>query len=515
MVDDPFAVFGDEDEEETEETLQVLPWAAQKLMEQANERMAQQKEAIETQLAPVQDDVSVEKTDAAEQPLTFERLELWPESPPLYRNPNIQLVASLPFIGGGRGFIATRNLPPGTLILVEAPVMEWSDEQIGNALNLISVGQLLMHPEAHSIIQDMEDFHPTKRDVDEGGGDKAQVEDMMQMLRSQHEDDDERLDACLQLAKERNLSCRDGSDLTAQDILRLLLALRYNGLESGVYRHMAMLNHDCHPNSVKFRPTTAAYSEVRTTRHVSMGESLTISYLPRIVSHAARRRHLWDQHRFDIGVSNLGQWRYLEFIGNSIPPSSIHNRDETSIAFGIETATSQLEEHCREAEAAIQANDSQGNPVWDEIKALEAASLELYTEAKHRLRNKHHLILIPCLRLHLDTCELVQRNLTKTQRILLLCRLVSSANCLLELQERLLGSDHFNLAQTHLEFAQAMEELLSKSPKQVVQLGLPGLSTFEACAAAEHNSRNEHERIRSLYPHDAEDLIKTYQEGTR
>jgi hypothetical protein len=355
----------------------------------------------------------------------------------------------------------------------------------------------------------MEDFHPTKQDVDEGSGDKVQVQDMMQLLRSQHEDDD-RLDAFVQLAKARNLSCRDGSELTARDILRLLLAMRYNGLESGIYRHVAMLNHDCHPNCVKFRPT-AGYSEVRTTRPVPMGESLTISYLSRIVSHATRRRHLWDQHRFDIGVSSLGEWRFMEVIGTSLPASSIQKWDETSVIFCIENATSELEGNCREAEAAVQADDSKENPAWDEIKALEVTSLELYTEAKNRLRSDHHKLLIPCLRLHLDACELVQRNLTRSQRILLLLRLVSSATWLLYLQKRLLGRDHFDLARTHLEFAQAMEELLSKAPKQVFQLGLPGLSAFEACSAMEHKSRKEHERIRLLYPHDAEDLIQAHK----
>jgi hypothetical protein len=508
MADDPFAVFGDDDddEEEVEEAPQELSWSAKKLMEQANARMAQQKEATDTS---VPQNSAVEK-DAAET-LTLKTLELWPDHPPLYLGP-MHLVASLPF-GGGRGFVATRNLAPGTLILVEEPVTEWSDEQIGKALDLVSVLQLLTHPEALSIIHDMEDFHPTKQNVDEESGDKVQVQDMMQMLCSQHEDDD-RLDAFIQLAKERNLSCRDGSELTARDILRLLLALRYNGLETGIYRHVAMLNHDCHPNCVKFRPT-AGYSEVRTTRHVSMGESLTISYLPRIVSHATRRNHLWDQHRFDIGLSSLGEWRFMEFIGNSLPPSSIQNRDETSVTFGIENATSQLEENCSDVEAAIQADDSQANPAWDEFKAMEVASLELYTEAKNRLRNEHHILLIPCLRLHLDVCELVQRNLIRGQRILLLTRLVSSATWLLDLQERLLGRDHFDLARTHLEFAQAMEELLSKAPKQVVQLGLPGLSTFEACSTAEHKSRQEHERIRLLYPHDADAFIQAHREGTR
>ena len=202
----------------------------------------------------------------------------------------------------------------------------------------------------------------------------------------------------------------------------------------------------------------------------------------------------------------------MEFIGNSLPSSSVKQLDESSVTFNIESATSQLEDHCQEAQAVVSLDaDNPANPVWNEIKALEVASLELYVESRNRLRNDNHVLLIPCLRLHLDTCELVQRdpNLTKSQRISLLCRLASSAHSLLRLQEQLLGSHHFDLARTHLEFAQAMEELLSTAPKQSVQLGLSGLNTFEACSAAEHTSRTEYERIKSLYPHDAQDLIRS------
>lgn len=509
--DDPFAVFGEEEEDEKDiATESMSSWAGQKLVEQANQRMAENKEKP---LAEQDGGAakSSEPTTSAEL-LALDKLDLWPNTPPLYLGP-IQLVSSLS-VGGGRGFVATHDLSPGTLVLVEEPVMTWSDAQIGKALDLISVKHILQHAHAQSIIHDMEDFHPTKDAVDEGTGDALQIHDMMQTLKAQYEDDG-RLDEYVQLANEQNLCCRNGSELSSRDILRLLLVLRYNGLESGVYRHVAMLNHDCRPNCVKFMPTSG-YSEVRTTRRVEMGESLTISYLPRIVGHATRRRLLWDQHRFDVGVESLGDWRFMEFIGNSLPPSSLKELNESSVTFCIESATSQLEDHCREAEAVVALDGSEANPVWNEVKALEVASLELYTETNNRLRNENHLLLIPCLRLHLDTCDLVQRdpNLTRSQRILLLCRLVSSATSLLKLQERLFGPHHFDLARTHLEFAQAMEELLSTAPEQVVQLGIPNMSTFEACSAAEHQSRKEHERIKLLYPHDVQTMIQAKRKET-
>lgn len=101
-----------------------------------------------------------------------------------------------------------------------------------------------------------------------------------------------------------------------------MLTLRYNGFDSGLYLRFdfAMFNHDEDPNCVKFRPTPEMestsseryYSEAQTTRTVKKGEALTLHYLenPREVSHATRRKILWDQHRFDIG----DEYEYRRFL---------------------------------------------------------------------------------------------------------------------------------------------------------------------------------------------------------
>ena len=252
--DDPFAVFGDEDEDEQDVDTSSTPrWAGQQLVEQTNQRMSLKMKSDFGDAMKTIDDANTQKEDPAK-PLP-DKLVLWPNSPPLYLGP-IQLVSCLP-VGGGRGFVATRNLTPGTLVLVEEPVMTWSDAQIGKALDLVSVEQLLKHENAQLIIQDMEDFHPTKEAVDQESGDEqTQIQEMMQELFVQYQDDN-RLDEFVQLAKQKHYTCRNGNLLNARDVLRLLLALRYNGLTSGVYRHVAMLNHDCHPNCVKFMPTTS------------------------------------------------------------------------------------------------------------------------------------------------------------------------------------------------------------------------------------------------------------------
>jgi hypothetical protein len=104
-------------------------------------------------------------------------------SPPLYQNPNIRLVSSLPFVGGGRGYIATRFLSSGTCVLVEEPIMTWPSDhdQLASQFNwgrkhsdatttttLVScyVRHLLGHADAQRLVYDFEEFHPTKVKVD-------------------------------------------------------------------------------------------------------------------------------------------------------------------------------------------------------------------------------------------------------------------------------------------------------------------------------------------------------------
>ena len=495
---DPFAMFGDDEDEDIVET----PSEAQKLMELANRRMGQKLHKDETSTNTVPSD----KRDAGaatKHVSTFERFNLsW--DPPLYFGP-IVCVNSLEY-GGGREFVAERDLEPGTLILVEKPVVDWSEEQIGAELGLVSIFHILEHDKAQKLLHDLEDFHPTKKAVDEFKQDDFQVKDVIEKLEIELSDG---LPALVDLAKVNRFSNRNGDDLDTRDMVRLLLALRYNAFETGVYLHLGMMNHSSYPNSVKFAPTKD-YSEVRTTRHVKAGEALTISYLPRIMSHASRRHHLWEQHLFDIGGVVPEEYEELERVGGSIPQSSPDQRDEAAATFRIESVTAALDGHFQDTSEFVAQNSSKENPVWEEAKALEAASLELYTEAKEQLQNDHHLMLIPCLRLHLDLCDLIQigKILTPSQHVLLLLRAVTSCSKLIALQMLLYGKDHFDLARTYNELSQTLAELLSNAPRQLIELGLEGMNSVAACSAAAHKARKEFDRIRELYPRDAEQYIQ-------
>ena len=510
---DPFAVFGggsDSEDEIQDEEMKATSLSRSMLVEHTNSKLNSSRLNNMPGRNDVIDEIPESGADEVVLDLShFELLELpWPK--PLFQGP-ITLVSSVMEYGGGRGFIASRRLPPGTLVLIEEPIMTWPDEQLGKKLDLISVEHLLERPEAQDLVANMEWFHPEKRVVDEGTGSEEQITKMMEMLRSQCTD--ERIDRLLELATKRNLTSRDSSPLSTTDIVRILLALRYNGLESGVYLFVAMLNHSCHPNCTKFLPVTKSFSEVRTTRVVEAGEMLTISYAPRILSHASRRHLLWSHHKFDIGANLKGNQRTLELLGKSFPPSSTQFFDDKTITARIENSIEEMESISRQLTEEVSSGMANSNQAWETLKALELATLELCNESTRQLNSERHILLVPCLQLHIEITHLVQSapsNSVATQ-LGILSRQVQSIQKLLPLQHLLFGKDHFDSGKYNLDLSNAIRELLIRSPKCLIDLNIPGLKDARDWSGLEHKSRKESCRIQALYPRDAESLVEEAQ----
>lgn len=528
--EDPFDVFGESDDDASdgdrnEEVGENSIAIAKSLVEAANQKISlPSHESAEIATKAIAS--SSINTDRGVHDLSYlnEWENTWPD--PMYKG-KILLVSPLP-VGGGRGYVATEPIPPGALVLVESPMITWPEEQLGKELGIISVKHLLEHPNASQLVHDLEDFHPTKNQVDEwnetqdgtekvGNEENEQISKMMGYLLVEYSFPTEGecegqksqqkargLLNLVELARRLGIRSRDGSEFRSTDILRLLLALRYNGLESGVYRHVAMLNHDDYPNCSKFLPTNGkSFSEVRTTRLVQKGETLTISYLPRIVSHASRRKILWEQHRFDIGVEHLKGARYkMELIGKSLPASPIYGGFvDPTLTDRIESTTEDLEKMFSEIENTESS--------FDTAKALEQTLLELYKASVEQLQNPNHILLIPILSLHIEICAFVLKDpsLPNSNQVGVLSRQTFSGYDLLPLQKELLGSDHFALARTSLDLAECISQLLSRSPKSLFELNVPSMSTFGDWSKFEHTTRKEHERIKALYPHDVEKYL--------
>jgi hypothetical protein len=395
--------------------------------------------------------------------------------------------------------------------------------------------------DAQNIIDCLKELHPRKEKVDEvflaveagqsiDSLDRIQIVDMMASL----EEDaayHKQQQSLVSFAKERKICNPDGSYLSSRDINRLLLTLRYNGFESGLYLDFSMFNHDEDPNCIKFRPEDASntpynYSEARTTRFVKKGEALTLHYLenPREVSHATRRKILWDQHRFDIGdeatfqafMNSPRNIYESELVDGKFPPSSVEestSEEEPPTTVNIEKPLDDLEDMLLEIQAAFKSklHADQMTSYFDRSAALELTIGELITASQSALINNHHILLSRCRRLHLDVVEMLLFNcsamLTSKQSAELMTRFLQSVQPLLESQIKRCGSDHPDVARAYHDLSMGIQSMLSNAPKRLLELKLDGMATVEQCSKMENLCRSEKARIEQLYPRDVAKII--------
>ena len=209
--EDPFDVFGgsddddDDDSSNDEEGHEIISnndssmEAARSLVEAANKKLSLQINENGSRSQKIPNTVSATAKSCQKdhcQLIAWES-NTWPD--PLYKADEILLVSSLASVGGGRGYVAMKPIPPGTLMLVESPMMTWPKDQLGKPLGMVSVQHLIKHPNALQLVHDLEDFYPTKEQVDryhhqiehstiesDGGEEFEQIPKMIQMLRSEN-----------------------------------------------------------------------------------------------------------------------------------------------------------------------------------------------------------------------------------------------------------------------------------------------------------------------------------------
>lgn len=393
----------------------------------------------------------------------------WPDVPPLYLGP-MKLTDTLEEEGGGRGYIALEDLPPGTLVLVEEPlVVGWSDRQLGRRLELESIRYILEQKDANRIVKCIEKLHPQRervndvllcgdathlptktkksRECSKSSIDEVQILSMISELKKD-EQNVNMAQSLVRYASELSFLNSDKSVITEDDTYRMLLTLQYNGFDSGLYLYFSIFNHSEDPNCTKFRPadnlvngTESRYSEARTTRSVRKGDALTIHYIenPREVSHITRRRILWEQHRFDIGDmndygrfldTNITKTGHLfndndrgwyifesELIHGKFPPSTreakIEIEDDTTNDSDNIPTTSNIERSLDELEYILVElrgkfeGQSLSTSSFDQLAALELTIVELIFASKIALGNDYHILLSRCYGLHLDIVEVL------------------------------------------------------------------------------------------------------------
>ncbi|CAI5729796.1 unnamed protein product [Peronospora destructor] len=389
------------------------------------------------------------------------------ESGPLVVGP-IALITSFNGIGGSRGYVAVKDLKPGTKVLVEHVYVPWPrhvDTSDISEFFLATMESILSRPDYAHIMEHLGHLYPEK------------ISDLPEELLATGRQ---------KYGPQVNELCEIFSELALShdQLLQNVLAMQCNAFESGVFLYNAMFNHDCNPNCVKFTPEDAGpesgVSEVRVARFIAKGEQLTISYLyPREQSRENRLKNLWEQFGFVCKCQLCKR-------GDSVmplPPNAAENND------GTKPSMQDLEKRLVGAEETIKTHTK---------TAAAALSVALKTLSDALEIAAHdHLVFMRIHKLVADSCDLLLR--AKTERVCECSILfLRSSYELLELQRMYLNPDHIDLARTLNDVSQGIQLLLSYDPK-VLLTEFPEWKDFRQASVVESQYCQEYRRLKRLY----------------
>ncbi len=182
-------------------------------------------------------------------------------------------------VGGGRGLIATQDIPAGTLIVSEIPVMSFEDAT------------------------QMDDPALLMRAIKSICEDDLAIDACAFMYPQNYDDaDKEEIDRVRGIWGEEELSILSKEvNVPIHELIRRVLAVQHNGFNTGIYKWLAMINHSCQPNCIKFAPNNSSNwgSEIWTTCAVKKGEELTWCYqTPLEMTRSTLQNFLTIHHRF-------------------------------------------------------------------------------------------------------------------------------------------------------------------------------------------------------------------------
>lgn len=204
--------------------------------------------------------------------------DLWKRIPLSKMGP-VTLKYNMSGIVGGRGFIASSDITPGTVLCREEPFIRLKAIKLEEMLI-----ELFNRSDLSLILGPLGLLHPISLDHLE-----------KKELESFRKEQDEMVSNVWKNINDKNQRLVD-----RDAILRLGLALRFNGFSSGIYLHLSIFNHQCKANCIKFAPEMGkTYSEVVAIEHIKKGTELTINYLTPFEQSTERRsEQLQNQFHF-------------------------------------------------------------------------------------------------------------------------------------------------------------------------------------------------------------------------
>eukprot|EP01134_Creolimax_fragrantissima_P001843 CFRG1843T1 len=371
-------------------------------------------------------------------PILLQGMPAWHSSTaqPL-QSRSCRYVSDIASVGGGRGFYASDDIEAGALIMSERPLLDWSvcrqHQGESERMDAVAVRELLVGTYSPSVsVSDTAALHmaiKTKLDqlaylcpvtLNEEDVDpmvllqfrtinSELVDELKNSVRRKYENSKLEIPECVQRLISSG-SVRSNADTPNKHpsgddaLLRLLLALQFNGFASGLYLHLSIFNHSCLPNCTKLsglhlpsdKPGEWGYSEIRAARNIKKGEELLISYLqPQEQSTGRRQQQLDAAFHFDC----VCEWctRNNDVLAASDTDSEevVDEIDEvidSMQVFEVERRLEDLEADCLEA-FSDNRREFQLSQIANELLTLRESPIMSGMHSRHVVRVRFNLLL--------------------------------------------------------------------------------------------------------------------------
>ena len=450
-------------------------------------KRARSDETLSAALAPFLDadgaPITVPRLPPLHQPTEAEKaqaLQVWPDHPPLRLGP----IAFAELVDEcGRGFVASRDIAVGEVLMVEAPLVRWPGAE---RTPLVLLRAVLASDACHAVVAAMRRLHPVDLQP------LASLAD----LEAEYQPT---IDALLPLWRAAGLP-RDavpGAAAAASDerasLLQLCLAVRWNAFDSGLFLHQAIFNHapsrhaNCDKAAIAAPAASAggggAVSVVRATRPIAAGAQCLISYLqPPELSAAA----------------SVARLRHFDFDAGVRPRDDVWDRapdDARDGCVGADARTRALEDEAQRRVAAALRERALRKAVARSRAALGALGDAL---------GEGHLSVASARR---ALCEGLRRRVqageaaaaADDEGAAALLLLLEAALELWTTQRALLGPLHPECAQTLHDVGGALGALLARGARHLFAAHPAVWGTPAAAARGEQRAMELHAQIAALY----------------
>lgn len=280
---------------------------------------------------------------------------------------------------------------------------------------------------------------------------------------------------------------REASSGEADILLRLLLVMRFNAFDGGIFVAFAMLNHACLPNCAKLLRKGEEGSELVAVRDVSAGEEVRISYLaPMEQPLSVRKVAIEGQHYFSLG-------------------------NVSGFPLGCEESRPGLSE-----KAVAKIHSVLGELEGKSRKRMRQASFEermsALTEEMDDTLGKNHVLRLRCWKLVVRVCDARLGRLARggfdedadklAEYQSLILRQMSAARKVLDgLRHLWSGENHHEMATFHDVASEAIRYTLSSGDKglQSDMFKRLGVDSFSSASKVESEHRREFRRISAAY----------------